>query len=61
LVALLTKVNAPLAVPGDRGLKERVRESVYPDGIVIGSEIPLMANSALLTVADDSVTGPPAA
>jgi len=61
LLALLTKLNLPVAEPGDCGLKARIRETVCPAGIVIGSEISLMANSALLTVADDSVTGPPPA
>src|SRR5258708_28520621 len=61
LIALLTKVNAPVALPGDAGLKVRIREAVRPEGIVIGSDIPLVANSALLIVAEDSVIGPPAA
>jgi hypothetical protein len=59
--AVLVKVNVPVDRPDDWGLKLRIMEAVLPEGIARGSDIPLMANSALLRLADSTVTGPPAA
>jgi hypothetical protein len=57
LVALLRKDKDAVAVPEACGRKVTVNGSDWPAGTVTGKEIPLTTNSALLLLADETVTG----
>ncbi len=61
LVAVLVKATVPEVVPVDWGVKDKFMVALCPEPIVIGREMPLTENSALLMVSDAIVTGPPLA
>jgi hypothetical protein len=58
---LVATDRAALAVPEDCGANVRVTGTLCPAGMVIGKEAPVSENSALLRLADETVTlAPPA-
>lgn len=59
--ALLTKASVAAAAPEDCGEKVTVKGIDCPAETVIGMEMPLTANSALVVVTDETVTGDPVA
>ena len=59
--ALLAKVRLADVVPEACGAKVTVNGAELPAAMVTGSEIPLSANSGLVTLADDTVTLAPVA
>lgn len=59
--ALLVSERTALAVPEDCGAKVTVTGTLCPAGIVIGKETPVSENSALLRLADETVTLEPLA
>ena len=61
LVASLARAILPDAVPVLCGLKVRVSDTLCPAARVLGRDIPLRLNSALLEVAEDMVTLDPVA
>ena len=54
--ALLAKLRLADAEPEACGVKVTVNGAEFPAAMVSGSEIPLSANSGLLTLADETVT-----
>ena len=60
-LALLVKVSVPEVAPVAFGLKVTVKGTLWPDGIVTGSESPLMAKRALFELAAVTVTLAPLA
>lgn len=61
LEALLTNEIEPEAVPAACGVNVTVNGTLLPAAIVVGSEMPLRANSGLLRLTEDTVTLPPVA
>ena len=60
-MALLARDRVALALPEDCGAKVKVTGTLCPAEMVMGKEIPLRENSALLKLADDTVTLEPLA
>jgi len=58
---LLATVRTPLALPEDCGEKVTVTGTLCPAAIVTGREIPVSENSAVLRLADETVTLAPVA
>jgi len=58
---LLATVRTPLALPEACGENVMVTGTLCPAAIVTGSEIPVSENSALLRLADETVTLAPEA
>lgn len=56
--ALLLKVIFPEAAPVLVGAKTTEKGTLFPDGMVTGKLMPLKENSAWLTLAEVTVTGP---
>jgi hypothetical protein len=61
LAALLVKLMIPDAVPESCGANVTVKGTLRPARIVTGKAIPVMVNSLLLIVADDTFTFAPLA
>ena len=59
--ALLVKVRVAVADPVDCGVKVTVKGTVWPEGMVTGSDSPLMLNTELLVLAAVTVTLAPLA
>ena len=59
--ALLAKERVALAVPEVCGANLRVKGTLCPAAMVVGNEIPVSENSALLRLADETVTFAPLA
>jgi len=55
--ALLTKASVAAAAPEDCGEKVTMKGTDCPAGTVMGIEMPLTANSALVVVTEETVTG----
>jgi hypothetical protein len=56
--ALLVKASVAEALPEALGAKVTVKETLWPEAIVSGEEIPLTENSVPVMLAEDTVTGP---